>query len=143
MRKAVENKTEYDMSKPINLEQFDITAESCFGRLWLPQHKDCSVCADLELCGTIYHHTTLNDKIKKVKKSQGINFLDDVNFDRIPKQELVDEIKKNPGKVTSDHLIKFVKHWSKCDDEDTLIVWIQQFKMDFNIKIKKGLLYAE
>lgn len=142
-RTSKENPTSTDFSKPVNVGDFNINPDDCFGRMWLPQHKECSTCADLELCGTIYQHNVIPEKIKKVKKSQGGNFLDDVNFDRIPKESLVKEVKDNPGKVTSEHLIKFVKHWSKCDDNDTLLEWIKQFKSDYKIKIKKGLLYVE
>lgn len=141
-RVARNEKTPVDLSKPLNLDNFKINDSDCFGREWKPLNSNCAACADFELCGTIYNHITLREKEKGVKKKIGKNFLDEVNFKRIPEDKLLKEIKENSGTITVQKVMKFVKHYSKCEDEVTLVTWLKNFKIDNNLSIKKGIFYV-
>lgn len=141
-RKARETKTQVDMSQPLNLDNFPVKDDDCFGKDWKPLNSQCAACADFELCGTIFNHVTLKNKEKYIKSKRGANFLDEVNFERVPVKALLKEIKQNSGTITVTQVIKFVKHYSKCEDDTTIITWLKNFKMDNNLSIKKGIIYV-
>lgn len=142
-RKAKEKPKPVDLSVPLNLDNFKSKDGDCFGKEWKPQHTECAACADQEVCGVIFQQVYLKTREQKVKKSRGINFLDEVNFDRIPQDKLLKEIKDNSGSITVKQVLKFVTHYSKCDDQKTVVTWIKNFKMENNLKIKEGVIYAK
>lgn len=143
MREKKNTKTEVDLSKPLNLDDFTLNESDCFGNEWKPDSTECSLCADIEVCGTLYRNLHIKKKIQKVKENQGINFLDEVNFKRVPWERLYNEIKSDPGKLTTEQIYNWVKQRSKSDDHESIIQNIKNFKMEYKVTFKSGLAYAD
>ena len=139
-RKRKEIKTEVDLSIPLNLEKFKLAEDDCFGKEWSPQHKECSTCHDSDVCGIIYTQLTLKNKVKEVEGSQNAKFLDLVNFKRIDKKALYSEIESKSGEINVESVIKYIKHYSRCSDDESVITWLKNFKEEYNLKIKKGVI---
>lgn len=140
-RKSKDLKEQIDLSQPLNLDHFKLSDDDCFGRSYKPQHSECAACSSIEVCGIVFQNIYLKDREKAVKKSRGINFLDEVNFNRIDKVKLLERIKEDSGNIKLDEIIIYIKHYSKCDDQTTIVTWLKEFKEENNLSIKSGIVY--
>lgn len=144
MRISKKEKTEVDLSTPLNADNFKIVDGDCFGSEWKPDSTECSACHDIDVCGILYAKRKVEPRSKEIKKELGRHFLDDVNFNRIDKNKLVELIKSKEGEMTSTDFLTYIKHYSRCEDSDTVLIWVKEFKLEFpQIKIKKGLVSYE
>ena len=77
MRKIKTTKQEINLLEPVILSDI-ISPDDCFGLEYDPRSNDCSICADLELCGIKYQ--TVVQKKKKEFEDQNGPMLDEVDF---------------------------------------------------------------
>ena len=72
--------------KPLNIEDLS-QSEDCFGRAWDPQHRACSVCADVDICGVVFQEKVVIPKTKKFDESLPLDLLDfsKVDWDNVSK----------------------------------------------------------
>ena len=128
-----------DMSKPIPtttmLEEVDV--QDCFTFLWEPTNKFCLVCADIDICGILFHKRQ-SKQVKNIEKEKG-GYLDNMHFDSIDKTDLVTWLSLQPR--TTQQLIDKVTKFSKCPDAETVAYWCKSFILETEgIGVKKGIV---
>lgn len=74
-RKPRAEKPAADSTKLFDLPELD--KDDCFGQLWDPEERDCSICAHNALCGSVYSRTVLKSKQQAMQAQHG-PFLSDV-----------------------------------------------------------------
>ncbi len=114
-----------DMSKPVNKKEImsQIDSEDCFSREWHPEDKLCSMCADMELCGILFH-ARQNKRVKQLEKEEG-GFLDTTDFEAIDKDSLFGWLSAKSR--TTQQLFDQIKLMSNCPDDDTVKYWMKSF----------------
>ena len=149
IRKNRNDKThKQDLSKPLNLqevmdEDIDVHGEdSCFGTEFDIEHKKCSICADSEVCGIMFHN--IQKRTVKRFERDNVPLLDLTDFDGIDYDTLVIWLSSKPRTV--DALFDKVQEISKCPDDDTVAYFVRSFikdsprlyTQDSIVKIRKG-----
>jgi hypothetical protein len=126
-RKIKEKKTEVDLLKPVNLDDFKQLSEGdCFGNMWDPKDKDCSVCADIEVCGILYQDKHIKPKVKKFEEETIP--LDLARFETVPWNKiktLIQKYEKDGKPMMLDELIEIVSEQAKIKDPQTVMLYIK------------------
>ena len=116
MRKPREESLKIDMTKPIKIEPLD---DDCLGKEWLPHAMECKLCADSDVCCTLF----ARKKEQVVKKKEEVSetyFLDMANFEAVPVDKLVAQIKKLHAKGTPASLTELeytIQDIAQCSDD--------------------------
>jgi hypothetical protein len=144
MRQSRKDKQEVDLLKPVgNLP--DPEPGDCFGSdLYDPRDKDCSLCADLLLCG-IRREATLRTKKKQFEEEHG-PMLDEVDFksvnwETIHKKALEYEDTGEP--MTFQELIDAILIIAKIKDEVAVAEFIKREMPERLFNIKDGFVYGK
>lgn len=122
-RKPKEKAASVDLLKPYTPSV--LKDDECFGNMWDPQHKDCSICADIEVCGLLYQQTTIAAKKRNFEKENGPT-LDMTDFSRVDLKKLeavAAQYQKNKDPMTLNELMDAVASLAKTKD----IVAVREF----------------
>jgi len=128
-RKAKVDRTEVDLLQPVNVGELKqlIKDDDCFGKEWNPQHKDCSICADVEVCGIIYQDTKVipaKDKFDKKELPLDMASFNAVKWKDIKK--LIQQYEKDKEPLTMDELVEIVSTQSGMKDPQTVMLYVEQ-----------------
>lgn len=123
-----------DLSKPINLSQLSNVADDCFGKEWNNIDPACVKCSAYETCMVLCKST----KFAKAKKK---TYFDQLNWDAVPWSDILSNIKQNPGQTTMNEIREVVKHYSKCIDDVTVNMKVQNWLIENNCKIQDSCVY--
>lgn len=109
-----------DQSKPVDLENFDLTTissspDDCFGKLWENTNKTCVDCSVYDLCMVYKFKTQPDDTI----------YFDLIDWEAIDWEGLESEIKNNSTNYKD--IFDLVKETSKCIDNYTVEVKLKYF----------------
>ena len=119
--------------------------DNCFGLEWDLTAKECSVCADVAKCGSVFAKFSLTAKKKDAEKKAG-PFLDDAVRDMTKEQQLkaFEIISSNAeeGQPTSvAELVQYVGKCLKSKDEKLIVEALKKFKSDYSLSVKGGYVY--
>jgi len=92
--------------------------DGCFGNMWDPQHKDCSICADIEVCGILYQQNHIQIKKQKFEEENGPT-LDMTDFEAISiekVEKLALQYQNDQEPMTVDELISYIKTQARTKD---------------------------
>jgi len=128
-RNAKTEKTKMDLLQPVNVGELKqlIKDDDCFGKEWNPQHKDCSICADVEVCGIIYQDTkVMPAKVKFDKETLPLDMatFEAVNWGQIKK--LVRQYEKDDEPLSMDELVEIAMTQSGMKDPQIVMLYIEQ-----------------
>lgn len=129
-----------DLSKPINVEQFSSNPDDCFGNEWHQTAKPCTRCSLYGLCMTVLLSKGNSKKAAQIKKPNK-HFLDELDWQAVPWEQIKNEIKKTPGELTLNDLRATVKHLAKVIDDTTVHLKVNNWLINNNIKVTEGCLY--
>lgn len=126
-RRKKDKKTLGTLLEPINIDSLKVTDENdCFGKMWDPQHRSCSVCADVEVCGIIFQEAQVipaKNKFDKETVPLDLTNLQAVNWDKI--KTLIGNYAKSGEPMTYDELFEHVKTSGKTKDNYTVKIFIE------------------
>lgn len=131
-----------NMTKPVDVKEVtaNIEDQDCFTFLWQPDDKLCAACADCEMCGIIYNHR-LNKKVKRVEKEKG-GYLDNMHFDSIDKDELLQWLRMKPR--TTQQFVDKIAKFSECPDHKTVVYWCKSFIIETKgVSTKDGIVIVK
>lgn len=122
-------KTLIDPLKPVKDAKFNISDDDCFGRLWDPKTKECSMCADETLCSIVYQDN-LKKQVKKIEEQEH-KFLDQVKTIEPSYLDILEqEIKQrdlDDSPMTSQELVLKLMENSNIKDERAGIEKTREF----------------
>jgi len=138
--KAPEN---IDLLIPIENQKLpDILSVDCFGEEYDPLTEECSVCAVIELCGTIFQKNLAKQE-KKLKEVHG-HYLDEECMELVPwdkLKKLAEKKDKEGSPLTVRDLINFAMKKGKTKDEKLAVAALKKFiKGDADLYTKEGKL---
>jgi len=140
-RKAKNTKSEIDLLKPVNVSQIKIDDKDCFGNMWDPQDKDCSICADAEVCGIIYQEHHIKPKTEKFEKQE--TPLDLMNFNKVEWEKIIKLVKRYEGEgspLLFDELVDIVCDYASTKDRVTAEIYITKILPEHNLVEKNGAI---
>ncbi len=127
-RKKKDEKTAVNLLEPVNIDSLKNTDETdCFGKLWDPQHRSCSVCADVDVCGIIFQETQVIPAKKKFDKKTvplDLTNLQAIKWDKI-KTLIGSYAKAGDDPMTYDELFEYIKEVGKTKDDYTVKIFIE------------------
>ncbi len=142
MRKPKAEKTPVDLLKPVTIP--DGEAEDCFGTdLYNPQDKDCSICADIELCGIKFQ--SIVQKKKTVFEEEHGPLLDQTDFDSVNMTKIAEVAKRYEEEgepMLFQELIDAVAELACTKDEVAVVEYLKRTLPLTNLIIKEGKVYA-
>ena len=100
--------------------------DDCFGKMWDPQHRSCSVCADVDVCGIIFQETQVIPAKKKFDRETvplDLTNLQAVNWTSLIALIASYEIAEEP--MTYDELFEYIKEVGKTKDDYTVKIFIE------------------
>ncbi len=132
---------EVDLTKPVSKSQYakmdkELYGDTCFGREWDMETRECQMCHDSEMCGLICH-----TRLKKMeaKLDQEVKKLDTLDFDGIKQSQLFMWLKAEQR--TSKELLEKVKSMSNCTDPTVIKAWTISFiKADSRLSVQNKLV---
>jgi len=143
MRKPKEEKQEVDLLKPVNLP--DGEAGDCFGTdLYNPQDKDCSICADIELCGIKFQGVVQKKKTEFEEKHGPL--LDETDFASVNMDKIAALARKYEDEgdpMSFQELVELVSELACTKDEVAVIEYLKRTLPVTNIITKEGKVYAK
>jgi hypothetical protein len=143
MRKPKTQKQEVDLLKPVNIPDGD--PDDCFGTsLYNPQDKDCSICADIELCG-IKFQGLIQKKVQKFEEENG-PLLDQVDFGSVKMNKIEEFAKQYEAEgepMTFQELVDAISQLANTKDEVAVVEYLKRTLPTSNLLIKEGKVYAK
>lgn len=121
------HKTDVNLLKPVNREDYPVKEDDCFGKEWNPQCIECSLCADVELCGIIYQDK-VKSKVKDYQDKSGPS-LDLVSFkyvDWTSIYKLAVKYKEDNSPLMYDELLDYVMDKAMLKDKLTASFYIER-----------------
>ena len=126
---------------PINLTELIVDNDDCFGNEWQLTNPDCLKCTSYDLCMVVFSTKGNKAKTDKLKARHGGHFLDELNWDLVPWNDVLRLIQENPKKMSLNELRQFVKKKSNSADDYTVTCKVQDWLIQESIKIEEGWLY--
>lgn len=126
-RRKKDKKTPGTLLEPINIDSLRVWDEDdCFGKMWDPQHRSCSVCADVDVCGIIFQETQVIPAKKKFDRETtplDLTNLQAINWTSLKALIASYEIAEEP--MTYDELFEYIKDVGKTKDDYTVKIFIE------------------
>ena len=141
MKKPRNEKQEVDLLKPVTLS--DVPEEDCFGKEYNPQDRDCSICADIEICGIKFQ--SLVQKKKKAFEEKHGPLMDETDFKSVNMEKLEKLAKKYEDEgepMTHEELVQAVSGLANTKDEVAVIEFLKRTLPLSNLILKEGNVYA-
>lgn len=126
MKKSLED--QYDAS--LLYQNMKIPESDCFGKEFDTHAFECSICSARAFCQTIKHETN-KKRVKQLEEKQP--FFDLVNYEKIDKQDLVDNIEG----VQYEEVVLVVTLESKGDRRLTEY-WLEIVFKEYGLKVENG-----
>lgn len=143
MRKPREEKQNADLLKPVII--IDGDDGDCFGtELYNPQDKDCSICADVELCG-IKFQGIVHRKKEDFEQRHG-PLLDQTDFEAVNMakiEELAIKYEQEGLPMLFQELVDAVSELANTKDEIAVIEYLKRIVPTTSLIIKEGKVYAK
>lgn len=117
-------KTEISRLKPLNIEDLS-QSDDCFGKAWDPQHRMCSVCADVDICGVVYQEKVVIPKTKKFDESLPLDLLDFSKVDWAKIGNLVKKYQDAGEPMMYEELMRYIKDLANIKDEFMIKLFIE------------------
>lgn len=142
MKKPRTDKKEIDLLKPVVIQEAD--SEDCFGKEYNPQDRDCSICADIEICG-IKFQGVIQRKKKEFEEKHG-PLLDEADFKSINFAQIENLVKKYETEgepLTYEELFEVVSQQGRIKDEIAVIEYLKRTIPVSNLILKEGKVYVK
>jgi hypothetical protein len=118
-------KTEVSRLKPLNIDDLS-QSDDCFGKAWDPQHRLCSICADVDICGVVYQEKVVIPKKKKFDESLPLDLLDFSKVDWAKIGKLVKKYQDDGEPMTYEELMRYIKDLANIKDEFMIKLFIEK-----------------
>ena len=125
-----------DLTKPLDMKEFNVTPVDCFGSLWDITSKQCAVCSDNEICGIVTGNAVRAKarELDKVKQYLDLSEIDCINEDGV-------KIWLSMKSRTVPEFVAKIHKEGKTQDEVAVVEWIKRFvKANDKIYIKDGIV---
>lgn len=134
---------EVNLSIPIDkdLIKKEIAEDSCLGKLWDMQSKECPICAMNDICGILFQDVVAG-KVKEIEAKHPV-FLDKVDFANIDEVQLLADCHECSGVITVQILFNRVAKEACIVDEVAITEWIIAFKTKNNLKFRGGVVWSK
>lgn len=132
-RKKRVKKTEVSRLKPLNIDDLS-QSDDCFGKAWDPQHRLCSVCADVDICGVVFQEKVVIPKKKKFDESLPLDLLDFKKIDWAKIVKLVSQYQDEGEPMTYEELMQYVKDLAHIKDPFMVKLFIEKSLKPNNLK---------
>ena len=142
MKKSRTDKKEVDLLKPVIIPDADL--EDCFGKEYDPQDRDCSICADIEICG-IKFQGIIQKKKREFEEKHG-PLLDEVDFksvDIAKIEKLAKQYEEDGYPMLFQELTDVVAELANTKDEIAVIEYLKRTLSTSNLIIKEGKVYVK
>ena len=118
-------KTEISRLEPINIKELS-QSDDCFGKAWDPQHRSCSVCADVDICGVVFQETAVIPKKKKFDESLPLDLSDFEKVDWAKIGKLAAKYRDEGEPMMYEELMRIIKDVSGMKDEFMIKLYIEK-----------------
>lgn len=124
-----------DLSKPVKQSSIYVPEGDCLGKEYSAYSKECTICADCDLCVTLFADV-VKAKVHKIElehKNKGAEFLDlaemlrNVAGDKEKIYKLIVKKEASEEPVTVDELIDLFGTRYRISDREAVINWIKEF----------------
>lgn len=124
-RKKRATKTEVSRLKPLNIDDLS-QSDDCFGKAWDPQHRLCSVCADVDICGVVFQEKVVIPKKKKFDMSLPLDLLDFKKVDWAKIGKLVKKYQDGGEPMMYEELVAYIKTLANIKDPFMIKLFIEK-----------------
>jgi hypothetical protein len=142
MRKPREVKQEVNLLKPVTIP--DGGVGDCFGTdFYNPQDKDCSICADIEICGIKFQGIIQKKKTDFEQKHGPL--LDQTDFQSVDIakiEELAIKYEDEGEPMLFQELVDAVSELACTKDDIAVIEYLKRTIPTTNLILKEGKVYA-
>lgn len=111
--------------KPLNIDDLSQSSD-CFGKIWDAQHRLCSVCADVDICGVVYQEKIVIPKKKKFDVSLPLDLLDFKKVDWAKIGRLVKKYQDDGEPMTYEELMRYVGQLANIKDPFMIKLFIEK-----------------
>lgn len=132
------------MTKPLDHNKYEaiIADGDCFGLAWSPKEKECSMCADHEVCGIMFEQHVKRQK-SEWRKQQAARPMDEQNFANISYEKVLEVVKKNSGTMTGADLVRIIAKNANTDDIESVKWWVKSFIRETGIRAEGKILHYD
>lgn len=138
---------EFDLLYPIDMAkaQANVAEDDCFGKEWNPGVKDCSVCADAEVCGIVFQKEVKKPKQQALEKKDG-PYLDQARLMTGEEFKFVEDTIKQTcvdmEPTSTEEMFQYFAAKMKTKDEALVVNEMKRFiKSTPNVYTKNGLFF--
>lgn len=133
MKSPRNSKTKVDLTVPATIADQD----DCFGVEWDPTEHDCSICADIDICGIKFQASLQKRKAAYEAKSKP---LDMMNFSSVDMEKIVKVVRKyqDSDPVTVEELVDLVETTADGATRDECAQFLQLNMPVHNIVLDNG-----
>lgn len=124
-RKKRTKKTDISRLIPVNIDDLS-QSDDCFGKAWDPQHRYCSVCADVDICGVVFQERVVLPKKDKFDLTQP---LDLANFEKVDWARIGKVVKKYQDEgepMTYEELMDYIGDYTGMKDEFMIKLFMEK-----------------
>lgn len=145
MRKPRTKPTEVDLTVPVDPEKLLREDENdCFGTdQYAPQDKDCSLCADIEICGIKFQELVKTKK--KIVEAEKGPMMDQTDLDGVDMgkvEKLARRYQDEGEPMTFAELQDAIKLQAKTKDTNAVIELIRRELPLTKMMLKDGVVYV-
>lgn len=125
-------------AKEVMQQDLEKNGKSCFTHLWEPANKLCSMCADKEVCGILFHKR-LKSRVAKWEETVPTP-LDLADFEGISYSGVL--LWLNTKQRSFNELVEYITEKSNCSDEVTVKFWCKSFIKEHSnrVKVEDGVI---
>ena len=142
MRKARTTTSQIDLTVPLEVKHATETNDCIGGSEYDPQDKDCSICADIELCG-IRHQLLLQSKKNAFEMTNGPT-LDMTDFKSVDLKKIEKLCQKYEAEgsdpISFDELCEFIETMARTKDREAVVQYIKRVLPTTNLILKGGFV---
>lgn len=142
MRKPRNTSTKVDLTVPLHIDHAT-EADDCIGAEYDPQNKDCSICADIELCGIRFQ--MLVQSKKNIFEVNHGPLLDETDFKSVDYSKIERLVKKykdaGDDPISMDELCDLVGEMARTKDRVAIVNNIKRALPNTKLIIKDGYVY--
>lgn len=128
---------EYDPLVPLG--KVDDVESDCFGLLWDVTTRECSSCADRDICGIVFGDE-LEKRANAVQENNGSIFLDVQNFEAVANDDILSGI--DSGTTTVADLVDYVAVLANTSDTKAVVTFLKRWITSQNsVYTKNGIVW--
>lgn len=123
-----------------------ITSDDCFGQEYDLTAKECTLCHAAAHCASVYAKAIKAPKVASAEKKEG-PFLDQVTFlTPVQKEKVKATIQscQDAGEpITTEEIFDYFLKRMNTKDDEIVINALKEFKAEYGITSKEGLMYVK